>query len=115
MSDQAVIATAPRRAFELERAGLICTAFQDRCLKPLGHPSLSLIDYNNPVGVPTANARLVTKMVTNRGRIKAGVVKTNAAVVRPKLDLSSPISTPYLLIQVLEFGARGMRCDPEQL
>ena len=34
--------------------------------------------------------------------VKAGVVKTNADVARPKLDLSSPISNPYLPVQVLE-------------
>jgi hypothetical protein len=34
--------------------------------------------------------------------VKAGVVKTNADIVRPKVDLSSPISTPYLPVQVLE-------------
>ena len=39
--------------------------FQDRCLKPLGHPSKSLIYHDNPIGT-APNARLVTKMVTNR-------------------------------------------------
>ena len=34
--------------------------------------------------------------------VKAGVVKTNADVARPKLDLSSPISNPYIPVQVLE-------------
>jgi hypothetical protein len=29
-------------------------------------------------------------------------VKTNAEVVRPKLDFASPISNPYLPVQVLE-------------
>jgi hypothetical protein len=33
---------------------------------------------------------------------KAGVVKTNADVARPRLDLSSPILNPYLRVQVLE-------------
>jgi hypothetical protein len=34
--------------------------------------------------------------------VKASVVETNADVARPKLDLSSPMSNPYLPIQVLE-------------
>jgi hypothetical protein len=34
--------------------------------------------------------------------VKASVVKTNAEVARPKLDLSSPMSNPYLPIQVLD-------------
>jgi hypothetical protein len=33
---------------------------------------------------------------------KAGVIKTNADVARPRLDLSSPILNPYLRVQVLE-------------
>jgi hypothetical protein len=34
--------------------------------------------------------------------VKASVVETNADVALPKLDLSSPMSNPYLPIQVLE-------------
>jgi hypothetical protein len=34
--------------------------------------------------------------------LKAGVIKTNAKVVQPTLDLSSPTSNPYLPVQVLE-------------
>ena len=34
--------------------------------------------------------------------VKAGVVETNADVVRPKVDLSSPMSNPYLPFQVLD-------------
>ena len=34
--------------------------------------------------------------------VKAGVVETNAEVARPKVDLSSPMSNPYLPIQVLD-------------
>jgi hypothetical protein len=33
--------------------------------------------------------------------VKASVVETNADVVRPKLDLSSPMSNPYLPVKVL--------------
>ena len=34
--------------------------------------------------------------------VKAVVVKTNADIVRPKVDLSSPMSNPYLPFQVLD-------------
>jgi hypothetical protein len=34
--------------------------------------------------------------------LKAGVVKTNADVVPPTLDLSSPTSNPYLPIRPLD-------------
>ena len=34
--------------------------------------------------------------------VKASVVETNADVARPKLDLSSPMSSPYLPVQVLD-------------
>jgi hypothetical protein len=34
--------------------------------------------------------------------VKASVVKTNADVVQPKLDLSSPMSNPYLPVQSLD-------------
>jgi hypothetical protein len=34
--------------------------------------------------------------------VKATVVETNANVVRPKLDLSSPMSNPYLPVQELD-------------
>jgi hypothetical protein len=33
--------------------------------------------------------------------VKTNVVETNADVVRPKLDLSSPMSNPYLPVKVL--------------
>jgi hypothetical protein len=33
--------------------------------------------------------------------VKASVVETNADVVRPKLDLSSSMSNPYLPVKVL--------------
>ncbi len=32
----------------------------------------------------------------------ASVADTNADVARPRLDLSSPMSNPYLLVQVLD-------------
>jgi hypothetical protein len=34
--------------------------------------------------------------------IKTSVVETNADVARPKLDLSSPMSNPYLPVQELD-------------
>jgi hypothetical protein len=34
--------------------------------------------------------------------VKTNVVETNADVVRPKLDLSSPMSNPYLPVQELD-------------
>jgi hypothetical protein len=33
---------------------------------------------------------------------ETSVVETNAAIVRPKVDLSSPMSNPYLPTKVLE-------------
>ena len=34
--------------------------------------------------------------------VKTNVVETNADVVRPKLDLSSPMSNPYLPVKELD-------------
>jgi hypothetical protein len=34
--------------------------------------------------------------------IKAGVVKTNANIVQPKLELSAPMSNPYLPVKELD-------------
>lgn len=34
--------------------------------------------------------------------VKAGVVETNADVARPRVDLSSPLSNPYLSLRVLD-------------
>ena len=34
--------------------------------------------------------------------VNAGVVKTNADIVRPKVDLSGPMSNPYLPVRELD-------------
>jgi hypothetical protein len=34
--------------------------------------------------------------------IKAGVVKTNANIVQPKVELSSPMANPYLPVKELD-------------